>query len=740
VKPSHEADVDGLLRARAEIDEALRRHKSNVTILFSDVVGSTSYFDRYGDTAGLAMLHRQGDLCSATIGEHGGTVIKTIGDSVMAEFSQPVAGVRAAIAIQKKLHALNETLADRERIRLRVGIHTGPAFRRDHDVFGDAVNVAARITKHTAPAQILISRAVREVVAGEADLTCIPLGKMTMEGRAEKEDVFEVQWTDPATYRDLREQVTAALARGDLVSPPGLRLDDLVAAASQPPAVSATAGGRALARELPGQKRISPLPERYEVIGEVGRGGMGVVYKALDRETGELVALKVLMPEIASDEKVLERFKNELRLARKITHKYVCRIHDLYRTPDCSFISMEFVEGESLRSTLNRFGTLSIRKTVQIGQQVCEGLQEAHAQGIVHRDLKPENVILDQNGNVKLMDFGIARSVSVTSTSPDVVMGTPAYMAPEQAEGKAADSRADIYALGLLLYEMLTGIPAFVGDTPIALAIKQIQENPAPPHLLEPSLPPRIERVILQCLEKKRERRFTTAKELGEALCASVSEDILENSRLSPRRVAAPFVLAGLLAAVFWLGRATKWVPPPAKEANVGASAQPQNRTGSPENSAASTGSSVRDAGIAAAQGKGGPPTAGDGGLASAIARNSRELEQLKKQNEQVRFFKLDLQESAEFSKIGPIQMRLNKASVKKQLYNLAFETQEHVVEMKDRTLYEPVRFYDERTRHTLEVVVYKIENGHITGYLSDPGTAPSSPPIPKPAAKQPSR
>jgi hypothetical protein len=246
--------------------------------------------------------------------------------------------------------------------------------------------------------------------------------------------------------------------------------------------------------------------------------------------------------------------------------------------------------------------------------------------------------------------------------------------------------------------------------------------------------------VILQCLEKKRERRFATAKELGEALCASVSEDILQNSRLSPRRVAAPFVLAGLLAAVFWMGRATKRVPPPAKEASVAASAQPQSGTGFPENPVISTGSSAGDAGITAAEGKGRTTPAGEATLASAIARNSRELEQLKKQNEQVRFFKLDLQESAEFSKIGPIQMRLNKASGKKQLYSLAFETQEHVVEMKDRTLYEPVRFYDERTRHTLEVVVYKIENGHITGYLGDPGAAPNSPPIPKPAAKQPSR
>jgi class 3 adenylate cyclase/predicted Ser/Thr protein kinase len=732
VEPSHEASVDGLLRARAEIDEALRRHKSSVTILFSDVVGSTAYFDRYGDTAGLAMLHRQGDLCSTAIGEQGGTVIKTIGDSVMAEFSRPVLGVRAAIQMQRKLLALNETLTERERIRLRIGIHSGTAFRRANDVFGDAVNLAARITKHTGPAQILVSRAVQEAVAAEADTACVCLGKIAIEGRSDPEDVFEVLWTDPVTYGQLREHVTAALARGDLVSP-GLRLDDLVAAASAGGhSVSPPAGAQLGSVQITPQPLATPLPERYEVLGELGRGGMGIVYKAFDRETGELVALKLLMPQIASDDRVLERFRNELRLARKVTHKYVCRIHDLYRTGDAAFISMEYIEGESLRSALNRFGTLSTRKAVQVGQQICDGLQEAHRQGVVHRDLKPENVILDGLGNVKLMDFGIARTVNNTSTSSDVIMGTPAYMAPEQAEGKPADARADIYAVGLILYEMLTGIPAFIGDSPVAVALKQVRESPPPPHLLEPSLPPRMEAVILCCLEKDPARRFDSAEKLGEALCASLAENAAEADRHTPRRLVLAVMLIAVLGGGFWLGHSVLFVP------QGGRGASPVSTSGqqSQADPAAPTGLPSTDATAAPGDAKGAINPPGESAAAPPIARNQKELAQLERQNAQIRYYKLELRESRGFIRVGPVRVRLSKASGKKQLYTLAFETKEHVVEMKDRTLDELVRFYDERTRRTLEVVVYKIENGHIIGYLSDPGTGTNGPPIPRSAAK----
>jgi serine/threonine protein kinase len=263
---------------------------------------------------------------------------------------------------------------------------------------------------------------------------------------------------------------------------------------------------------------LSALAQRYDILAEAGHGSMGNVYKARDRETGETVALKLLKPEIASDQAMMERFKNELLFARKITHKNVCRVHDFNRIGGIAYTSMEFVEGESLRSVMNRFGGLPVKKAVGVALQICSGLKEAHAQGIVHRDLKPENVMIDANGNVKIMDFGIARSMEAGTRLTGSMVGTPAYMAPEQVAGKPVDYRTDVYSLGLMLYEMFTGTPAFQADTPVAVALKQLRETPPAPHEVEPAIPVPIERAILKCLEKEPAKRYQSVAELEKVL------------------------------------------------------------------------------------------------------------------------------------------------------------------------------------------------------------------------------
>ncbi len=260
------------------------------------------------------------------------------------------------------------------------------------------------------------------------------------------------------------------------------------------------------------------LRQRYEVLGELGRGGMGIVYRARDRETGEVVALKVIHPQIAADPAIVERFKNELRLARKITHKSVCRMYELLRFDQTVVIAMEYVEGESLRAVLDRFGGVPLRRGLEWAGQMCAALAEAHGQGIIHRDLKPENILIDRQGQAKVMDFGIARSVESKATGTGGVIGTPAYMSPEQAEGKPLDARSDIYALGLMLYEMFTGRRTFEADTPAALVHKHVYETPPAPRFLEPLLPEFLEQAILKCLEKKPEKRFQSVGEVRTAL------------------------------------------------------------------------------------------------------------------------------------------------------------------------------------------------------------------------------
>jgi len=263
---------------------------------------------------------------------------------------------------------------------------------------------------------------------------------------------------------------------------------------------------------------LRSLQQRYDLLEELGQGGMGIVYRARDRETEEYVALKILKPEVAARADIIERFKAELRLARKITHKNVCRTYELLRFDDTVVIAMEYVEGQSLRKVLEGVGGVSLRRGLDWASQICDALREAHDQGVVHRDLKPENIVIGLRGEVKVMDFGIARSIDKDATHTGTVIGTPAYMAPEQAEGKPIDQRADIYSLGLILYEIFTGRHAFKGDSGFALAYKQIHETPPPPHEVEPSLPANIAGAIVKATEKDPAKRFTSVEELKTAL------------------------------------------------------------------------------------------------------------------------------------------------------------------------------------------------------------------------------
>ncbi len=254
---------------------------------------------------------------------------------------------------------------------------------------------------------------------------------------------------------------------------------------------------------------------RYQITEELGKGGMGRVYKAYDTEIGDYVALKVLKPEIAVDEGIVERFRNELKLARRISHRNICRMFDLGRTENTTYIAMEFVSGEDLKTLLRRVGQLPAKRTVAVALQVCEGLAEAHRLDVIHRDLKPQNIMVDREGNARIMDFGIARSLQGKGvTEAGVILGTPDYMSPEQLEGKEADQRSDIYALGAVLFEMVTGDPPFEGETPLVVATKHKTERPRNPQETNPQVPDSLARLILRCLEKAKEARYQSAEDV----------------------------------------------------------------------------------------------------------------------------------------------------------------------------------------------------------------------------------
>jgi serine/threonine-protein kinase len=262
---------------------------------------------------------------------------------------------------------------------------------------------------------------------------------------------------------------------------------------------------------------------RYRILSELGSGGMGIVYKAHDLELGDLVALKMLKPGMVADAEQLDRLKSEIRLARRITHPNVLRTFDFGEVEGRAYISMEYVRGLTLRYLLNETRRMPYSAGLRIARQLCAGLAAAHEVGILHRDIKPENLILEQTGNAKLMDFGIARPLRRNTpdhTQPGMFVGTPHYSAPEQLAGEEVDQRADIYASGVLMCEMFCGKLPYTGGNTLEIYVAQMQQPPTKPSEHWPEIPPALETIILRCLQKLPAGRFQSAQELAHALAA----------------------------------------------------------------------------------------------------------------------------------------------------------------------------------------------------------------------------
>jgi serine/threonine protein kinase/Flp pilus assembly protein TadD len=290
---------------------------------------------------------------------------------------------------------------------------------------------------------------------------------------------------------------------------------------------------------------------RYTIIEEVGRGGMGRVYKAEDNELGTTVALKVIKPKYSRDKRFIEGFKKETLLARSISHENVIRIHDIGEVEGTKYISMDYIKGQSLRDLIHSSGKLTVETAFKITFDICEALKAAHKKGIVHRDLKPQNIMIDKNGKAYIMDFGLAKAAQVQDVSaPGVIVGTPQYISPEQARGEKADQSSDIYALGTILYEMLTGKPVFEAKTTQGYFTKHLYEKPEDPSKLNPRIPQSLEKVILKCLEKDRSKRYQNTDDLLKYL-----NEIEQNAMPSPvskwiKKYQKPIVAISILTIV----------------------------------------------------------------------------------------------------------------------------------------------------------------------------------------------
>jgi len=276
---------------------------------------------------------------------------------------------------------------------------------------------------------------------------------------------------------------------------------------------SGSSAGRASRILEPGDE----LGTRFLIDELLGEGGMGRVYKATDRDLGRIVAIKVLLSELANDPQVIQRFKHELLLASRISHKNILRIHDLNEVDGIKFITMAYVEGNDLNQVLKVEHPLELDRCLKIARQLCEALSAAHAEGVVHRDFKPHNVLVGANDHVYVSDFGLATSFETAKmgmTRSGAFVGTPKYMSPEQVEGGKVDHRSDLYSLGLVIYEMATGEVPFAGDSTWQVMYQRVKEQPKDPKQVNPNLPDWVVRVILHCLEKNQDDRYQSADEI----------------------------------------------------------------------------------------------------------------------------------------------------------------------------------------------------------------------------------
>jgi serine/threonine-protein kinase len=337
-------------------------------------------------------------------------------------------------------------------------------------------------------------------------------------------------------------------------APTGLATPSVAQAAARRPSSSAVGRlGSAESIDTGGFAPGTVLSDRYRVIGLLGRGGMGEVYRADDLKLGQPVALKFLPETLANDAVARERFYSEVRLARQVSHPNVCRVYDVVDVEGRHCLSMEYVDGEDLASLLKRIGRLPQDKALEIARQLCAGLAAAHDRGVLHRDLKPSNVMIDGRGRARITDFGLAVA-SGADVERAETSGTPGYMAPEQLEGRGSTVQSDLYALGLVLYEISTGRKAFDGATFEELRRKHTQELPRIPSKFVAGFDPAVERVILKCLEKDPRLRPSSALQVASALPGGdpLAAALAAGETPSPEMVAAAGEEGALRPAVAW--------------------------------------------------------------------------------------------------------------------------------------------------------------------------------------------
>ncbi len=422
---------------------------------------------------------------------HGGQIESMLGHRVIASFE-------GAKRTEHALSAAADIVSHGKEMDTAVVLATGTFItgsvtwqsKPSYGLIGEVVDVVESLLRVAKSGVLLLSKSSRDELKDVLQISRLPI----QEHRSS---------ISSQPLYSLPAEAIERLASPELGATQELTVDGTV---------QRTAPLTTMTMTLSGLGPGSVLGDRFEILSQLGVGGMGIVYKARDRQLQELVAVKMLKHDAFHDAQALDKLKDELKLARKISHPNVLRTFDFGEAEGFPFISMEFVRGVTLKKLLDESGRLPLSAGLHIARQLCRGLQAAHAQAVLHRDIKPENMIIEATGNTKLMDFGIAQPIQRQKTGQSrdgSIVGTPYYLAPEQVEGTEPDIRADIYAVGVVLFEIFTGeLPYPATGSLMQIITRKLNEEPFKPGIFWGDIPPDLERLIMRCLERDREKRF----------------------------------------------------------------------------------------------------------------------------------------------------------------------------------------------------------------------------------------
>lgn len=438
----------------------MSKQRQLAAIMFTDIVGFTFLMGK-DETRGLVVLEANRSIHRECVEENNGHLVKEIGDGMLSWFSSAVDAINCALEVQKKVSEHD--------YQLRIGIHLGDVVLSEGDVYGNTVNVASRVESLANPGAVFVTEQVVESISGIDEIRFTFLGEQSLKNVERAVRIFGLehpQLSNPELKVFLEESIDQDI-------------------------------------------------EQYHLVEKLGVGGMGIIYKALDTKLQRYVALKFLSSQLNRDEKGRERFLNEARAAAGLKHPGICTIYEIDETEEGRFfIAMELVEGPTLGEFLEKEGALSPEQCIELALQLAEGLQHAHQSGVVHRDIKPENIKFTPEGQVKILDFGLALSGDQKMTQFGSRVGTVAYMSPEQARGEQVDHRTDIWSFGVILYKMLTGRLPFAGDHDHTLIQAILHEPPLPIAGEHSGVPIELVRLAGWCLEKDTPLRIQTASDL----------------------------------------------------------------------------------------------------------------------------------------------------------------------------------------------------------------------------------